>query len=248
MKRKLNYIFSQVIDNYQEAYKDNRPFYIGLGLLFIALNVCIYGGIYVLDFRFFQDLIHRYNMTYLLYVYLLLLMLPSLATLKEKEGPLNFPKILSENAKIILIVIGLAIAGFFLMGVCKKLFDEGIFTYLERLLGIVGNVLTVFVILSLLKSAIQKEINLLEALLEAFVITALLFVIIREFQNIFIYGFMRSFSYIFETDLGELILTPVFFVLVNLLLSPLLVCILTTVVRYEKAEEVVLETAENEEL
>ena len=72
MKRKLNYIFSQVLDNYKTAYKGNRAFYIGFGLLFVVVNVSIYFMLYSLGFAFFTRVIPKYNEAFLMYSYLLL--------------------------------------------------------------------------------------------------------------------------------------------------------------------------------
>jgi hypothetical protein len=244
MNRKLNYVFSQVIDNYKNAYKGNSAFYIGFGLLFIAMNA----GIYILDFNFFKSIIPEYNTTYLLYAYLLLLILPCLATLKQGEVPLKFWQMLGQNVKMILAIIGLALVGFSFMGVYGNLFEEALFASFNGLFGIVGNLLSVFIILFLLRSAIQNKISFFDTMKEAFFISVLLFAIIQEFESFFSYGLMGSFRFIFGTDFGEIVLTPVLFLLVNLLLSPLLVSIMTTLVRYENNTTAITETSNNEAL
>jgi hypothetical protein len=244
MNRKLNYVFSQVIDNYKNAYKGNSAFYIGFGLLFIAMNA----GIYILDFNFFKSIIPEYNTAYLLYAYLLLLILPCLATLKQGEVPLKFWQMLGQNVKMILAIIGLALVGFSFMGVYGNLFEAALFASFNGLFGIVGNLLSVFIILFLLRSAIQNKISFFDTMKEAFFITILLFAIIQEFQSFFSYGLMRSFRFIFGTDFGEIVLTPVLFLLVNLLLSPLLVSIITTLVRYENNTAAIIEPSSNEAL
>lgn len=248
MNRKLNYVFSQVIDNYKNAYKGNSAFYIGFGLLFIAINAGIYFGIYTFDFRFFKSIVPEYNTAYLLYAYLLLLILPSLATLKQGEVPLKFWQMLGQNVKMILIIIGLALGGLSFLGVYKNLFGELLFASFNGLFEIVGNLLNVFIILFLLRSAIQNKISFFDTLKEAFFISILLFAIIQEFQALYSYGIWDSFGFILGTDFGEIVLIPILFVLVNLLLSPLLVRIITTLVRYENNTAAITETSSNEAL
>lgn len=249
MNRKLNYIFSQVLDNYKAAYKDNTAFYIAFGVLFVCINVIVYVCINAFGFLLFnQD--PQHNTVYLVYSYLLLLTLPCLITLRKAEEaePLKFWKAFKQNAKMLMLLGGLATIGFFFIGYCRDLFYSDLWNSSNQLLGILGNLLTVFILLSLLRLVFRKQIPFLDRLVETVILTVVLFAIISEFQSFFAYGFLESFQFIFGTDFGEIVLTPILFVLVNLLLSPLLVSIITTTIRYEKVEERVIETTANEEL
>ncbi len=249
MKRKLNYIFSQVIDNYKDAYQGSRPFYISFGLLFIAINAGIYFVPYMSGMDVFMRVIPEYNEAFLVYSYLLLLILPCLATLKKGEAPLKFGTMLSENIGAILGVIVLAVGGVFLMGVHNDFSrsDGVLLAVLYAVIGGVANILTIFIILFLLRTAIQKQINFIHGLIEAFIVTIILFPIIQEFYSFVVYGVLESFSnFVLETNLVGIVLIPIFFVWINVILSPLLVCIITTVISYEEKPEVITETSANE--
>lgn len=247
MKRQLNYIFSQMLDNYKDAYKGTRPFYIGFGLLFILINAGLYMLFYVLNFGFFNGMTPNLNKTFWLYTYLLLLILPSLATLKKtEESPLKFWQTLVQNIGVILVIGGVSAGGFYFIGAYKSLLGGNLFAAFNELLGIMGQFLTAFIILSFVRIATQRKISLWDRLTEALIATILLFSIINEFYAFFTYGFLESFRVLFGTDLGEIVFIPVLFVLVNLLLSPLLVAIITTIIRYEKAPETIVEMPSNE--
>lgn len=247
MRRKLNYIFSQVLDNYKAAYKDNRAFYIGFGLLFVFINAMVYIGMNALGFLIFGTK-PEHNIDYLMYSYLLLLTLPCLAILKQEDEPLKFRETLSQNMTMLIVLGSLATMGFFFIGGWNDLLNHGWWDSLEALLGILGQIFIIFMVLFLLRAALKKPIALLDRLKEAFILTVFLAAVIQAFQSFFYYGLMESFRYIFSTDVGEFFLTPILFILVNLLLSPLLVCIITTVIRYEEAPEVIIETTNNEAL
>lgn len=246
MSRKLNYIFSQVLDNYKAAYKDNRPFYIGFGLLFVFINAIVYVGINALGFLAFGQE-PEYNISYLMYSYLLLLVIPCLATLKKEDETLKVGEVLSQNMTMIIVVSILATIGFFFISSGYDLFHNDLWYSFSTLFGILGGLLTTFIILSILRAALKKPISLFDRLIETLILTIFLTAIIQEFQSFFYYGFIKSFSFIFSIDLGEFVLIPVLFILVNLLLSPLLVCVITTTIRYEERTEVITEITSNEE-
>lgn len=248
MNRKLNYIFSQVLDNYSDAYGRNTAFYVGFGFLFIFVNVGVYLGQFFFDFSLFNSFSPQYNKSFISFTYLLFLILPCLATLRNEEQHLKFWPMLIQNAGIFLVLIVLAVIGFFFISFYENEEAGRQFIHFNESLRIMGDILTSFIVLSLLRISIQKRIALLDGLVDALMVTILLVSLIDQFQSLFAYELIKFLNDIGRSNLGEMVMFLYFFLLINQLLSPFLVTVITAVVRYEEETETIREVAGNETL
>lgn len=237
MNKKLNYVFSRVLDDYKTAYKENGPAYVGFGVLYILFNIGIAMLTYFMDLGIMNSLTYLPTDVAYTYTYVLLLFLPCLANLKKEEGgtAIRILPVLGQHLGSLVILVLLSLGGFFLLGTYANLLqEEGFWTTIDALMSVFGNVLTVFFLLFLLRSAIQNRISFFELLAESVVVTIVCMGFIREFYYFVKYGLMESFSFVFQIDIGEIVLVPILFITVNMILSPLLVCIVTAFVEYKQ--------------
>jgi len=250
MKQKLNYIFSQVLDNYKTALKENRTFYIGLGIFFIGLNIGMIIFASVLDFRLFDGVWFDNIYTSYMYIYLSVLVLPCLAVLKqETEQPLKFGEVFLQNIGVVLLVGILSVVGVVFMIMYEGLFQDFSSLYpLKGLLGTIGSILITFISLLLLRSVVQKQIPFFPLLLEALVLTIILFSLVQEVAFFLIYGVFQSFTGGLIGVLAKIAIAPIIFITINLFIGPLLVLIVTSMIGYEKRPELKLEESTNEQL
>jgi len=252
MNRKLNYVFSQVIDNYKTGFKENRSFYIGFGIFFLFLNMAGLFTVSLLDLIFFKGGGRlASNQTACVYIYISILGLPCLAILKqEKKKAMKFWETFFQNIEAIPVLGILAVAGFGFIAIYEELSQNtGILFYLEieGLLEIIASMLTVVVLLYLLRIVTQKRIPFSELLLEALVLTIILFSLMKGTLNLYSYGLSLNSRGI-SGSLNLLIMTPIFFLIINMFIGPLSVLIITAMVGYEKTSEFKTETTRNEAL
>ncbi len=237
MNKKLNYVFREVVDNYKDSYIGNSAFYIGFGLLCLFLGVSIVGGIYLFDIHILNTLTELDNIHYV-YAYLLLLSLPCVATLKKgHRSNLKFWQTLAQNMGVFLLLGGLIVVGCFVLFAYQN--TLGSYTFFMSVGGfveIVGNFSVALILLFVIRQLMDKNIPFFELMVEAFFLAIILFALIQEFQSFFVYGLMESFRFIFGSDFGEIVLTPILFILVNLVLSPMLVLITTSLIEYKAIE------------
>lgn len=243
MNRKLNYVFSQVLNTYKTAYSNNGSFYVGFGVLYIAFNVAIVATIYFFNWGTLNKLSNLPIDAAYIYTYILLLLLPCLSILTKEEGEeMRLWATLRQNLSNVAILIILSLVGYFLMGVYADIIAaNNFFAAIDSFTGILGNILATFILVFLLRRTVQRTISFIGVLVESIVLTIILMGLIREFYYFVKYGVMESFQDTFRTDLGEIVFVPILFVMVNMIISPLLASIITAFIRYEKTENAPLE-------